>query len=417
MIPLMQPSPLGLGDAADALASIEARGILSNFGPVNTRFENNLRDRMFGGNGACLTVCNATLGLMLAIRQAADDMPGRRFALMPSFTFAAAAQAALWCGLTPLFCDIDARTWAADPDAETELLQRYAGDIAVVVPYATFGYDIDFARYEAMKARYGVPVVVDAAASLGTASRGGQNSGAGFSGAVVFSMHATKSFSTGEGGVIYSANAGLIARLRTMSNYGFGSPRTATMPGLNAKMSEVAALLAQRRLDRYDAVVRKRDRLMRKYRAALPHLTFQGDAGRLQAHQFAPALLSRAAAPLRQQVQNRVQARGVGMATYFSPHVAEHPYFAGNSVSGSLDVTRDVASRIISLPLYDAMTSADVLTVAACLSGEMRALDDETAVCDAAGSSPDPAPSRPDIAASSVRQPPAAETHFLRHAG
>ena len=67
---------------------------------------------------------------------------------MPSFTFAAAAHAALWCGRTPLLCDIDPSTWAADPAAEAEMLSRYAGKIAVVMPYATFGYPIDLERYK-----------------------------------------------------------------------------------------------------------------------------------------------------------------------------------------------------------------------------------------------------------------------------
>ena len=79
---------------------------------------------LFGGIGECLTVCNATTGLMIAIREAIAKRPDprRRYALMPSFTFAAAAQAALWNGLTPLFCDIYPANWAADPVSELELL-------------------------------------------------------------------------------------------------------------------------------------------------------------------------------------------------------------------------------------------------------------------------------------------------------
>ncbi len=107
-IPLIRPRPPRLSEAADALRSIEDHGIFSNFGPVNTRFEEDLTERMFGGTGGCVTVCNATIGLMLAIRNATEGQkPRQRYALMPSFTFAATAQAALWCGLTPLLCDID----------------------------------------------------------------------------------------------------------------------------------------------------------------------------------------------------------------------------------------------------------------------------------------------------------------------
>ena len=88
-IPLIKPSPPRLSEAAEQLRAIEERGIFSNFGPVNTAFEQDMLLRMFGGVGACMTVCNATIGLMLAIQQAIGSRPRQtRYALMPSFTFA-----------------------------------------------------------------------------------------------------------------------------------------------------------------------------------------------------------------------------------------------------------------------------------------------------------------------------------------
>ena len=118
-IPLVRPAPPRLSLAVEELQSLEQSGIFSNFGPVNTRFEQEMLERFFGGQGACTTVCNATIGLMLAIKEAVGDNAVGQFALMPSFTFAAAAHAAIWCGLTPLFCDIDPQSWAADPAAES----------------------------------------------------------------------------------------------------------------------------------------------------------------------------------------------------------------------------------------------------------------------------------------------------------
>ena len=211
-VPLTRPNPPRLSEASALLRGIEERGIYSNFGPVNARLEQDMVARMFAGEGACMTVCNATIGLMLAVRQAIEKRPaaGRRYALMPSFTFAAAAHAAMWCGLTPLFCDVDPNDWAASATAEDALLRRFGDDIAVIMPYATFGYDIDLARYETLIASHGIPVVVDAAASLGTVSADGRGFGTGFSGSLVFSMHATKSFATGEAGIVYSANKDMI---------------------------------------------------------------------------------------------------------------------------------------------------------------------------------------------------------------
>jgi dTDP-4-amino-4,6-dideoxygalactose transaminase len=362
-IPLVRPAPPQLSLAVDELRSLEESGIFSNYGPVNMRFEEEMLERFFGGEGACVTVCNATIGLMLAIKEAVGDVAPGQYALMPAFTFAAAAHAALWCGLTPLLCDINSKTWAADPEAETDLLARYAGKVAIAMPYATFGYNIDLERYQRITSQLGVPVVVDGAASLGTFDAQGRGFGSGFAGSVVYSMHATKSFAVGEAGLIYSADKDRIARLRTMSSFGFGEPRTATMAGLNGKLSEVTALLGRLRLRDYDSITQYRAALAHRYRTMLPELEFQAQAPGIQAYQFVPALLPRELSGRKAAIREELAARGVATGAYFSPHLMEQPYFQKTSVAGPLPVSDDVSARMISLPLYDTMTYQEVSQV------------------------------------------------------
>jgi dTDP-4-amino-4,6-dideoxygalactose transaminase len=365
-IPLVRPAPPRLSQHIAELEALEASGIFSNFGPVNTRFEDEMMERFFGGQGACMTVCNATIGLMLAIRDAVGDpalgevASGRKYALMPSFTFAAAAHAALWCGLTPLLCDVDSTIWAADPKAESEMLAKYAGKVAVVIPYSTFGYPIELDRYTRIATQLGVPVVVDGAASLGTADGNGIGFGAGFGGSVVYSMHATKSFAVGEAGVIYSADAERIARLRMMNGFGFGSPRTATMAGINGKVCEVVALLGRLRLADYDQAVAHRASLFHHYREALPELQYQVQAPGVQAHQFVPALLPSRLKDSKAAVRAQLAERGIATGAYFSPHLMEQPYFQKTCVAGPLPVCDDISARMMSLPLYDSMTHDEV---------------------------------------------------------
>jgi dTDP-4-amino-4,6-dideoxygalactose transaminase len=363
-IPLFRPAPPQLSLAVAELQSLEQSGIFSNFGPVNTRFEQEMLARFFGGEGACTTVCNATIGLMLAIKETVGETAPGQFALMPSFTFAATAHAALWCGLTPLLCDIHPANWAADFAAESEMLTRYAGKIAVVMPYATFGYPIDLERYTRLAGQLGVPVVVDAAASLGTFDEHGRGFGSGFAGSVVFSMHATKSFAVGEAGLIYSADAERIARLRAMCNFGFGEPRTATMVGLNGKLSEVGALLGRLRLADDDGITSRRAALFNRYRNALPELQFQLRAPGVQAHQFVPALLPPGLAGRKAAIRAELADRGIATGTYFSPHLMEQPYFQKVCVGGPLPVCDEVSARMISLPLFDSMTPDEVDQVA-----------------------------------------------------
>ena len=125
----------------------------------------------------------------------------------------------------------------ASQEAEEDILRRLGDEVALMLPYATFGNGIDLPYYHRISADYGVPVVIDAArASLGTLNDDGNASGTGSRHAVVYSMHVTKSFATSEGGLIYSSDKELIRTLWAMGNFGFGEPRTATMPGLNSKL-------------------------------------------------------------------------------------------------------------------------------------------------------------------------------------
>jgi dTDP-4-amino-4,6-dideoxygalactose transaminase len=379
MIPFLRPAPPRLSTLLDALLAIERSGVFTNYGPVNTRFEAAMTERVFGGIGGCVTVNNATTGLMLAIRAAtklpAEARDAPRLALIPSFTFAAAAHAAEWAGLQPLFCDIDPETWLPSRTAEEALLARYGERVAVVIPCATFGNSLDLAGYERLARRFNVPVVVDAAAALGSLDGDGRAFGTGCPYPVVYSMHATKAFATAEAGLIHCGDATTVQTLRAMGNFGFGDIRIATMPGLNAKLSEVGALLALARLDGFEEVVQHREQLAARYRERLAHWTFQRPTGTRQAHQFMPVLLpsGRGGSLRRLAVVGALTRLGVGVAHYFSPHLAEHPYFR-TAQKGELDVTNDVAARILSLPMSDSMTLAEVDRVTATVQDVLHAI-------------------------------------------
>ena len=389
-VPLIQPNPSRLSLLGAELARIEDSGVFSNYGPVNTRFEGALTDALFGGVGGCVTVCNATIGLMLAIRHAVGFTAGRRthahatghdprqapgqngaaqrrYVLMPSFTFAATAHAALWCGLTPLLCDIDPDTWLPCREAEDALLAQYEGQVAAIVPYATFGNCLDMERYDRISREHGVPVVVDAAASLGSLDALGRGFGTGSRHSVVFSMHATKTFAVAEGGVIYNADPDALAAIRAMGDFGMVDGESASLPGLGAALCEVTALQALAKLVEFPSVVAHRAGLAAAYARGLPGWTFQATVGRLQTHQFMPVLLPERWPGTRAGFLAALSARGVGAATYFSPHLAEQPYFRGTCVAGDLSVTERVAARTVSLPLYDGLTHTDVEDVCAVL--------------------------------------------------
>ncbi len=339
---------------------IERSGVFSNYGPMNARLEEGLVAEIFGAEGACVTVGNATLGLMLAVKQAVGWRPRGRYALMPSFTFAATAHAALWCGLTPLLCDIDGDTWLPDAKAEEALLDRYGDEIALILPNATFGNCLDLARYDRLATVYDIPVVVDAAASLGSLDADGRAFGAGCRHPLVYSMHATKSFATAEAGLVYSADHPRIAAIRVMGNFGFGQPRSATMPGLNSKLDEVSALLGLAKLQAFEQIATHRHAMYELYRELLPGFAFQRMTGRRTAHQFVSVLLPTALAGRVPAVVAALGREGIGAGRYFVPHIAEQPFFRKTCVGSELPITNDISRRIIALPMSDFVTPADI---------------------------------------------------------
>lgn len=364
-LPLIRPNPPRLSRLIAGLEAIEASGTFSNNGPVARRFEREATEILFGGRGACLAVANATLGLMLALRHVTlGQEAGRRLALMPAFTFAATGHAALWAGLTPLLADCDPDDWALCQVAEERLLAEHGRRIAAIVPYATFGNAIDLERYAWLARRHDVAVVVDAAASLGSLDAEGRGFGTDCPFPVVYSMHATKTFACSEGGLIHCADTAQIAKLRAMANFGFEAGRTATLPGLNAKLAEISALVAEAKLAEIDRIAAHREALAERYRQRLAAFSLQRPRGHAQAMQFKAVLLPRALAPHRARIIAMLAERRIGAGTYFSPHLGEQPYFREACVIDALPVTDDIAARMLVLPVTDDMTSADVDRVA-----------------------------------------------------
>jgi dTDP-4-amino-4,6-dideoxygalactose transaminase len=364
-IPLLAPNPPRLSALGPELEEIEQSGQFSNFGPVNSRFESEMISKMFRGTGTCVTVANATLGLMLAIKEVTGWRPSGKYALMPSFTFTATAQAALWCGLTPLFCDIDRETWLPDAASEAALLRQYGEDVAVLMPNATYGNCLDLARYDQLSRESGIPLVIDAAAGLGSLQMNGDAFGRGSTAPMVFSMHATKCFATGEGGLIYCNDPARIATLRCMAGFGLDTARITITPGINAKLSEVSALQALEKLHDIGPIARRRAALQRLYARLLPGFTFQRLTGRQSALQFASVLLPNHLRSKRMYILTELARKGIGAGHYFSPHLAEHPFYREHALSGRLEVTQEISERMVSLPMSDKLTEAQVRHICA----------------------------------------------------
>jgi dTDP-4-amino-4,6-dideoxygalactose transaminase len=368
-IPFLKPN-LPKKDAYLAyLSQIDESRLYSNYGPLNSLFESRLLSECFENQGAVTTVNNATTGLMLAISQTMRQKS--KYALMPSFTFAATPLAAMWCGLEPYFIDIRKDDLCMDEEILDETLTKLGDEVAVVIPYATFGTYLDLTHFCSLQ-NSGVPVVVDAAPGFGTIGNDGQF-GKQFPGTVVFSFHATKPFGIGEGGMVYAGNPETISMIRQAGNFGFSEKKEAMTQGLNAKMSEYAAAIALATLDDFPRKIQARQDVYHLYIRYFEDTglfdkgyRFHKTEGKIS-FQFVSVLC-----PKRQSnvdLVNHLSKNLIESRTYFCPACHQQPHFV-HLPHSPLPNTEDVSQCILSLPLWEEMEARDVYRVVDSLNME-----------------------------------------------
>lgn len=228
-------------DVAGVLKRIEQvleSGRLTNRGPMVKEFEARIAE--IAGVAHCVAVCNATIGLEIAIR--ALGMSGE--VIVPSWTFVATAHALQWQEITPVFADVDPRTHTLDPAAvERMMTPRTTGIIGTHL----FGRTCDVRSLRTLAEVHGLALLFDAAHAFGVTAPEGPAGSLGD--AEVFSFHATKFLNTFEGGAIVTGDAELAERARLMTNFGFRGRDNVTYLGTNGKMHEVSAAMGLVQLD------------------------------------------------------------------------------------------------------------------------------------------------------------------------
>lgn len=338
----------------------------SNGGPCWNLLRERLGDR---ARSPCVPVSSGTVGLMAAIAALVDEIGARKDVVLPSFTFPATAQAALWFGLRPRFLDIDPDHWHLDPsDLEEELASRGAG-VGLVIAVSTFGTPPPSAvrrRWEEACAAAGVPLVVDSAAGFGAVADDGTPIGC--QGTVeVVSFHATKPFAVGEGGAVFTRSTSLARQIERTINFGFDQRhRITAQRALNGKMSELHAATALAVLDDYDSILEGRRRRAREVvETAGAAVRWQSECHR-STWQFVPVAF---ASPHERDIRLAAANGDVELRSYYEP-LHRLPAFAQAAVGQrGLKRTEDLADRILSLPMANDLTPAEASMVADVIAG------------------------------------------------
>lgn len=345
-------------------------------GPVTAAFEREFA--AFLGEGLhAVAVNSATAGLHLAV-EALGIGPGDEV-LVPTWTFTATAEVVRYVGATPVMVDVEPDTLNIDLEAAARAVTPRT---KAIIPVHFAGLPVPRSRLAQFASDHDLLVVEDAAHAFPAMSEG-HLVGTGESDAVVFSFYATKTMTTGEGGMLITPRAEIAQRARTMRLHGINrdvfdryTSKTPSWfyevvaPGFKYNMTDTAAAMGRVQLTRSMDMADARASIARRYNDGLAGLPLALPPGAMEpqghARHLYPIKLTDDAPVGRDEFIQQMALQGVGTSVHFIP-LHRHPYWRDSLRLQPEDfpVANDAFSRVVSLPLFSSMTDEQVERVIA----------------------------------------------------
>ncbi len=361
-----------IGDA-DIKAVVEAlvSGWLTT-GPRVAEFEQAFAAHCGAAEG--VAVNSGTAALHCAMR-ALGIGPGDEV-IAPAITFAASANAALYEGATPVFADVEPDTLLIDPASVADKITARTRAI-VAVDYG--GQPADYDALREMARERGIALIADACHSPGATYKGRP---VGTLGDIsCFSFHPVKHMTTCEGGMAVTDDAEMAAHMRRFRNHGIDSDHRSREAsgahaydmgelGYNYRLPDVQCALGLAQLGRLSGWVAARQKIAALYAAALASLAeilpLKTHGDRTNAHHLYVVKL--AGHVDRDRVFARLRAEGIGANVHYAPVYLHSYYRARGYAPGLAPVAEEASRRILTLPMFPAMTAADVERVTEALT-------------------------------------------------
>jgi perosamine synthetase len=271
-VPFARPSMRG--GEAQALAEVIASGWVSQ-GPRVAAFEAAFAERVGAPEAVATTSCTTALQLALYVSGVG---PGDEV-IVPSLSFIATANAVWQCGATPVFADIDPRTYNLDPAAAARAITSAT---KAIMPVHQVGLPADMDAFLELSEQHGVAIVEDAACAIGATYKGAQIGSLGT--LACYSLHPRKVITTGEGGMIAVHDPEVAARLRRLRAHGMDMSDLARHAardivfegyperGWNSRMTDMQAALGLCQLEVLDEILDDRRRLAERYTTAIERI-------------------------------------------------------------------------------------------------------------------------------------------------
>lgn len=319
-----------------------------SLGPVTERFEAQVAASVSLPHA--IAVSSGTAGLHLCIR--ALGIGEGDEVIVPSFTFIAAANALRYERALPIFVDIDASTLNIDPQRIEEAITPRTRAIMAV---HTFGVPAEMSAILEIAARHDLIVIEDACEAIGGEYLGRKVGAIGQVG--VFAFYPNKQITTGEGGMVVTADEALARRIRALRNHGRYETDDwfqHTELGFNYRISEINCALGLAQMRRLEEILRKRETVAAGYQQRLnrnPQLTLPS-SGLIGSRVSWFVYVVRLPAARRDAIMRRMSDAGIGCGRYFAP-IHLQPSYAAWRDSGNLAVTEAEANRTLALPFFN----------------------------------------------------------------
>jgi len=310
------------------------------------------------GTKHCITVASGTDALMIAL-MALDIGPGDEVITAP-FTFFATAEVIALVGATPVFVDVDPRSYNLDPaQLESALTPR----TRAVMPVSLYGQCADFDAINAIACRHGLPVIEDAAQSFGATYKGRCSNALSLIGATSF-FPSKPLGAYGDGGALFTDDAALAKLMREIRLHGqdrrYHHPRL----GLTGRLDSIQAAVLLAKMEIFDDEVAARIRLGARYTELLREAFADApDAIRTpHVEAFNTCVYAQYTLEVenREIFETRMKALGVPTAVHYPLPLHLQPVFEHlGQREGRFPVSEAAARRVISLPMHPYLTEAD----------------------------------------------------------
>ncbi|MEI7252656.1 DegT/DnrJ/EryC1/StrS family aminotransferase [Pectobacterium versatile] len=335
---------------------------LTNGGPLHEQLEEELAKYL--GVKYISLFSNGTLALLTALQTL--RITGE--VITTPYSFVATSHSLLWNGLKPVFVDIDPLTCNLDPD---KIEQAITSNTSAIMPVHCYGIPCDVERIQAIADNYGLKVIYDAAHAFGVKKN--NISILNHGDLSILSFHATKVFSTIEGGAIICPDKKTKKRIDYLKNFGFADEVTVVAPGINGKMNEIQAAYGLLQIKHIDVALKKRKEIYTLYAELLKGIpgikiiNIPSDV--TWNYSYFPIFLSDLFPKKRDELYEHLKTKNIFSRRYFYPLISSFPMYRGldSAEENLLPSAVHISDNVLCLPIYPDLSEENILKIVECI--------------------------------------------------